>query len=177
MSCRLHSVRPNMMGSARRSSSEVGLRFVEGHPEILCRLERRAGRRADRQPRIGRSGMGHRHVESARSADRERALLARSAVARRRHQLLFDVRRVGRAARRAAASRRRASCEHDGTCNSGGGATAGGGRRSRAVGQPLHDASPRRVRSNGASRDAPHADPRSILAAQPQTCRIPGAIR
>ena len=32
------------------------------------------------------------------------------------------------------------------------------GRRSRAVGQPLHDASPRRVRSDGAPRDAPHAD-------------------
>src|SRR5579864_2390370 len=30
------------------------------------------------------------------------------------------------------------------------------GRRSRALGQPLHDAPPRRVRSGGSPRDAPH---------------------
>jgi taurine dioxygenase len=38
---------------------ETGRRFVEGTSRDLCRLERRAGWRADRQPRIGLKRCGH----------------------------------------------------------------------------------------------------------------------
>ena len=74
-------------------------------------LERRAGRPGDRQPRVGRSGVAHRHVVPSRPAESERALRARGAAARGGHRFLFDVCRLGRAARPTATSRRRASRE------------------------------------------------------------------
>ena len=207
---------------------ETGQRFVEGHPEIYVVSNVVQDGVPIGSLGVGRSGVAHRHVVPSRPAESERALRARSAAERRRHQLLLDVCRVGRSC--PAALQRRVEglrVKHDGTYNSGGYARQGvtptddprtspgtfhplvyvhpetgrrglylgrrrnayieglslddseraarrdlgagdarvahlaapvAGRRSRALGQPLHDASPRRVRSVGPARDAPHAD-------------------
>ena len=104
-------LQPPLRRARRGAGAGDGRRFVEGHPEIYVVSNVVQDGVADRQPRRRRSGVAHRHVVPARSAEGERALCARSAGERRRHQLLLDVRRVGRVAGAAATPRRRAARE------------------------------------------------------------------
>ena len=89
---------------------ETGRRFVDGHPEIYVVSNVVAGRRADRQPGIGRGRVAHRHVVPCRPAEGERALCARSAAAAAATPASARCMRAwDAAARPAAAPRRRAA--------------------------------------------------------------------